>query len=281
MNKTLFFPLVVILLLLFACSDEHKEAHNAYLSAVKLYETGNYAEAKMAIDSVKILDPKAFNEIRAGMQLSRKVELAINKNIIKRIDSLMPMYKTELKRLLEGFDYVKDKKYQTEGILVYKNNPNKLSQSTSCLRIQVSEKGEMQLLSVYYGTYQLEHEAVKVSLSNGTYAMTNAIPHDRANNYRYKLNGNNIETVTYRELQMRPIADFIVAAGDKPIKVSYEGKRPFTYSLDKTTRKAILESYKLATLIKDIKSLEREDDITSRTIVILNRQINEHRKDSI
>lgn len=268
-------------MLLFSCSDENKEAREAYYRAVKLYENGNYAEAKSAIDSINVLGPKAFDEIRAGMQLSRKVELAINENNIKRIDSLMPMYKKEQERLLGEFDLVKNEEYQNEGVLVYKNNPNKFSQNTSCLRVQVTEKGEMQLLSVYCGAYLLQHESVKLSLADGTYAMTTSIPYDGANNYRYKLNGNNIETITYREPQMRPVADFVVAAADKPIKVSYEGKRPFTYSLDKTTRKAIIESYKLATVIKDIKSLEREDDISSRSIVVLNRQIEEHRKDSI
>lgn len=281
MNRILHFFIAVVAVVSVSCSGSNKDARNAYVKARTLYEAGRYDEAKVMIDSIKILGPKAFDEIRAGLQLSRMVELAINKEILKRVDSIMPIYRMEQDRLLGEFDFIRDEEYQTEGLLVYKNNPNKLSQEKSCLRIQVTEKGEMQLLSVYCGAYPLQHESVKVSLPDGTYAMTTAVPYDGASNYRYYIDGKNIETVTYSETKMRPVADFIVAAGDRAVTVSYEGKRPFSFKLDNVTRKAITESYKLSTVIKNIAALEREDVIASRAIVLLNRQIEEHKNDSI
>lgn len=273
--------IVAVVFFATSCSGGNKEAREAYMKAKALYEAGDYDNAKLMIDSIKILGPKAFDEIRAGIQLTRVIELAINKEILKRVDSIMPIYREEQERLLGEFDFIKDEEYQTEGLLVYKNNPNKLSQEKSCLRIQVTEKGEMQLLSVYCGAYPLQHESIKVSLPDGTYAMTTAVPYDGASNYRYYIDGRNIETITYSEPKMRRVADFIVAAENRPVTVSYEGKKPFSFKLDNTTRKAITESYKLATVIKNIASLEREDVIASRAIVVLNRQIEEHKNDSI
>lgn len=281
MNRILYFGIAAAVFLAVACSGGDREAREAYMKAKALYESGKYEEAKVMIDSIKILGPKAFDEIRAGIQLTRVIELAINKEILKRVDSIMPLYREEQERLLGEFDFIKDEEYQTEGLLVYRNNPDKLSQEKSCLRIQVTEKGEMQLLSVYCGAYPLQHESIRVSLPDGTYAMTSAVPYDGASNYRYYLDGKNIETITYSEPKMRPVADFIVAAGNRPVTVSYEGKKPFSFKLDNTTRRAITESYKLATVIKNIASLEREDVIASRAIVVLNRQIEEHKKDSI
>lgn len=281
MNRILYFLIVAVVFFATSCSGGNKEAREAYMKAKTLYEAGDYDNAKLMIDSIKILGPKAFDEIRAGIQLTRVIELAINKEILKRVDSIMPIYREEQERLLGEFDFIKDEEYQTEGLLVYKNNPNKLSQEKSCLRIQVTEKGEMQLLSVYCGAYPLQHESIKVSLPDGTYAMTTAVPYDGASNYRYYIDGRNIETITYSEPKMRRVADFIVAAENRPVTVSYEGKKPFSFKLDNTTRKAITESYKLATVIKNIASLEREDVIASRAIVVLNRQIEEHKNDSI
>lgn len=275
------FLAVAVTVFCVSCSGNDKEARSAYMKARALYESGQYDKAKSMIDSIEILGPKAFDEIRAGLQLSRVIERALNEEILKRVDSLMPIYREEQERLLGEFDLIKDDEYQTEGLLVYKNNPNKLSQEKSCLRIQVTEKGEMQLLSVYCGAYPLQHESVKVSLPDGTYAMTSAVPYDGASNYRYYIDGRNIETITYSEPKMRPVADFVVAAGNRPVTVSYEGKKPFSFKLDNATRKAITESYKLSTVIKNIAALEREDVIASRAIVVLNRQIEEHKNDSI
>ena len=126
------------------------------------------------------------------------------------------------------------------------------------MRIQVTEKGEMQLLSVYCGAYPLQHESIKVSLPDGTYAMTTAVPYDGASNYRYYIDGRNIETITYSESKMRRVADFIVAAENRPDSVSYEGKKPFSFRLDNTTRKAITESYKLAQVKNINESVDGE-----------------------
>lgn len=261
--------------------NNNKEARSLYFRATELYNQGNYFEAKALTDSIKIVNSTAFDEIRAGMQLSRKAELAINEKVLQDSDSLLKVLKEQTDKIIKDFDYIKDEEYQTTGELVYKHDPNRASQTKSCIRVSITENGELVMLSVYSGTAAIEHESVKFSTKDGTYLMTGVIPYDGANNYRYKINGVNVETITYKEPKTSDIAQFVIATEGAPIKVSYDGKKPLSYNMEKSTRKAIVESYKFAQIIKQIKKLERDATIASQTIAILKKQIEDHKQDSI
>ena len=51
--------------------------------------------------------------------------------------------------------------------------------------------------------------------------------------------------------------------------------------MEKSTRKAIIECYRLSELIKQTKKYQRDQAIASQTIVILKKQIEDHKGDSI
>ena len=172
-------------------------------------------------------------------------------------------------------------KYQEEGNYVFKKDRNAGSVNRSCLRIQVTEDGQMQLMSVYSGTTKLNHESVKVELPDGTFALTSVIPYDGANNYRFVNAGNTTEVVTYKGKQMRSVADLVYNSNGAKIKVSYEGKRPFSFIMDNNTREAISASYELALVMSEIKQLQREKAIATKTIEILKKQIADHEHDSL
>lgn len=279
--KNLFFGIFVAASMLLSSCDNNKEARNLYYKAKSLYEQGLYIEAKLVTDSIKIVNNTAFDEIRAGMQLSRKAELAINEIIANDADSLLKIYRAQVDEIIKDFELVKDEEYQTDGTLVYKHDPNRESQTKSCIRIYITEEGELVMLSVYCGSNAIQHESIKLTASDGTFAMSEVIPYDGARNYRYKINGQNIETITYNEPKTLGIAQFVIGTKGAPIKVSYDGKRPYSYTLEKSSRKAIVESYRFAKLIKEVKRLERDEAIASKTIVILRKQIEDHKGDSI
>lgn len=58
-----------------ACEDIEKKADKKLQAAREAFEQGNYSEAKILIDSIKILYPKAFETRRAGIGLMQEVEL--------------------------------------------------------------------------------------------------------------------------------------------------------------------------------------------------------------
>jgi hypothetical protein len=77
------------------------------------------------------------------------------------------------------------------------------------------------------------------------------------------------------------IAQFVIESKGAPITVTYDGKKPYSYTMEKSTRKAIVESYKLAEIIKLTKKFQRDQAIASQTIAILKKQIEDHKGDSI
>ena len=60
---------------LFSCEDVEKKAGEKLQAAREAFELGNYNEAKILIDSIKMLYPKAFETRRAGIGLMQEVEL--------------------------------------------------------------------------------------------------------------------------------------------------------------------------------------------------------------
>ena len=60
---------------LFSCSNVEKKAGEKLQTAREAFERGDYSEAKMQIDSIKILYPKAFEARREGIGLMQQVEL--------------------------------------------------------------------------------------------------------------------------------------------------------------------------------------------------------------
>ena len=91
MKRIFFISIIGLALFSGACSKKNNPAAEQYQKAEELYRQGDYARAKVAIDSIAKIDPRAFDEIRAGMQLMRRVDLSLNlscrkmKNIRKRV----------------------------------------------------------------------------------------------------------------------------------------------------------------------------------------------------
>ena len=74
MAKYLYFWICSCAIVLFSCGDNSNEANAQYEKARKLFENGQYANAKNAIDSIELLYPKAFKQIKAGMLLMCRVK---------------------------------------------------------------------------------------------------------------------------------------------------------------------------------------------------------------
>ena len=61
--------------MLFSCENVEKKALERLQTAREAFERGDFSEAKMQIDSIKILYPKAFETRREGISLMQQVEL--------------------------------------------------------------------------------------------------------------------------------------------------------------------------------------------------------------
>lgn len=260
---------------LVACSQKDNGAAQQYGKAELLYEQGQYTRSKEAIDSIGILYPKAFDEIKRGMQLMRKINLKEYGRNLAYADSMLQVGRAEVERLRADFYLEKDAQYQEEGNYIYKTEKNSPVVNRSYVRAQVSEQGEMMISSVYFGAAGLKHQSMRVEAPDGTYALTAVIPYDGARNYSFTNNGNTTEIVTYKGSQMMAVANLIYNTPGK-IKVSYEGKKPYSFYLDERSRRMINASYELAAALQGVKDFTREQAIASKTVEVLRRQIAEN-----
>ena len=69
------FLFICLCLACLACTDVEKQAAERLNMAQQAFAAGDYNEAKLQIDSIKILYPKAYNARKAGIGLMQEVEL--------------------------------------------------------------------------------------------------------------------------------------------------------------------------------------------------------------
>lgn len=242
-----------------SCSNEKKDA-NYYLSYAKTaYQEGKFSEAKLKIDSIKILFPKAFNEINEGFGLMQEIRFAENQRNIAYCDSILPLNYSLLKEMLTKFDYERDKQYQEFGNYIPKILP--LSRSISgrnTLRSGVGEKGTLYIESILKDA-KVQHHQIKVSLPTGEFAESNSVTSDGFN-YRFSTLDGSYEIVRYSGKDENGISEFIHTFSDKTVTVNFIGKRNITHQLTKTEKNAISQSYELSRLLTEIEHLKFEKE---------------------
>lgn len=273
MVKHLFFWICSCTILLSGCNNGSHDATAQYEKALKLFEAGQYEGARNAIDSIEQLYPKAFKQIRAGMLLMCRVKQKESERNLLYIDSLLKVKQAELEAAKKDFRFEKDAKYQTEGNFVYNKLPKQSAITHSQLKVLVTEYGQMQLASVYYGNTPLRHSSIRVTLPDKSKAETLAIGYDGANNYRFTDNGKYTEIVTYKDGQCSAVASLIADNTDKNITLTYLGGNRYTLTLDPLTREAVKATRNLYNLIRSVDDLDREYQLNVRTLELADKQV--------
>lgn len=258
-NKYICCSKLVLVALMFtitSCQSKTKNAKDYLNIAEKAYLSGNFESAKSNIDSIKLLYPKAFLEIREGFDLMQNVRRAENKRNIVFIDSMIDANYIQLKKLQTNFDFVRDQNYQEFGNYIPKLTPSSNSLEQNTLRSGVSEKGILFLESVLSGA-NLNHNKIKVSIPDGSYAETHTVTADGLN-YKFTTINKTYEIVRFIGNDENGVAEFIFTFQDTPITLTYIGKRNITQALTKAEKKAIGQSFELSNTLYEIEGLKFE-----------------------
>lgn len=251
-----------------SCQESNKEA-KAYLQNIReLYASKQYNLAKQKIDSIQILYPKAFEEIKEGLALLQDVRRAQDSEQIAFCDSMVAVLTVKTDSIKQGFILEKNKEYQETGRFVPKYLPS-TSLSGNFLRSGVDEEGGLYIESVYIGSQF--HNMVKVQTKDGIFAETLAVDDDGLN-FRFNNLGKQYEVIKFSKNDENGLAKFIYANNDKPLTVTLKGKNSLTYPLSNLSKKAISDSYQLSLLISQIDSLTNVKEISLARIEYLNQK---------
>ena len=250
------FVLIAIMLVAISCNSNKKKAKDYLYIAEQALEENNFEIAKTHIDSIKILFPKAFDDIRAGFDLMQDIRKAENRRNIAYIDSMINVTIDKFNEQRKNFDFVRDKNYQEFGNYIPKLTPSSSTLEQNTLRSGVSEKGVLYLESILSGL-NINHSKIKASTPDGSYAESLTVTADGLN-YKITTRNKTYEIVRFFGNDENGVADFIYTFQESPITINYIGRRSYSKTLSKNEKKAIAQAFELSKTILERQNLTFE-----------------------
>lgn len=268
LNKLIALPLFMTL---FSCNSDEKKAEELFQRAESSFATGDYSLAKLQIDSIRTLYPKAFEVRKAGIKLMQQVDLQEQQKTLVYLDSVMAVKQASLDSIRGNFVLEKDTAYQEVGNYFYPTQTVEKNIGRSFLRGQVNERGEMSITSIYCAGGKLHHRAVKVSVDD-LFAETPISP----DCYETTDLGKAIEKADYKLGADGGVIAFIKANQDKKrIRLEFIGDRNYKTTMQPNDIKAIAELSRLAQILSSIEAIKKEQNEANLKIRFVNRKIEE------
>lgn len=268
LNKLIALPLFMAL---FSCNSDEKKAEELFQRAESSFATGDYSLAKLQIDSIRTLYPKAFEVRKAGIKLMQQVDLQEQQKTLVYLDSVMAVKQASLDSIKGNFVLEKDTAYQEVGNYFYPTQTVEKNIGRSFLRGQVNERGEMSITSIYCAGGKLHHRAVKVSVDD-LFAETPISP----DCYESTDLGKAIEKADYKLGADGGVIAFIKANQDKKrIRLEFIGDRNYKTTMQPNDIKAIAELSRLAQILSSIEAIKKEQNEANLKIRFVNRKIEE------
>lgn len=255
-----------------SCGQEEKKANELLSRAESSFQSANYSEAKLLIDSIRNSYPKVFDVRRKAIMLKQQVELKEQQISLEYLDSMMAVKQLALDSIKSDYVLEKDTAYQEIGNYFYPSQVVEKNIGRTFLRANVNEKGEMSLTSIYCAGGSLNHTSVKVS-SKDAFAQTPASP----DVYVSSDLGRKIEKADYKLGADGGVIGFIIANRDaKSLKLEFIGDRTYRTLMYSPDIKAIVEVAKLAQILSSMEEIRKEQKEANLKIQFLNKKISEN-----
>ena len=270
MKKTGLSALLALSVLA-GCGDGGEKAAQLHLQkAEQALQMEQFSEAKLQIDSIKMLYPKAFEARKQGIKLMQQVDLKEQQKTLVYLDSMMVEKQAQLDAIKGNFVLEKDTAYQEIGNWFYPSQVVEKNVGRSFLRGQVNELGEMSLTSIYCAGGKLNHTSVKVGVGE-LFAET---PMTK-DSYTTTDLGRTIEKADYKVGEDGGVVGFIVANQDKNIQLTFIGDKTYRTAMQKNDRKAIAELSELAHILSGMEEIRKQQKEANLKIQFVTRKIEE------
>ena len=256
-------------LILSACGNGlEKKANEKLTAAQAAYERGDYEEAKLQIDSIKILYPKAFETRKAGQALMLDVETKAQQKALAYLDSALRAKTEEFDAIKDKFILEKDAEYQQTGNYLWPTQTIEKNMHRSYLRFQVNEQGNMSMTSIYCGASNIHHVGVKVIAPDGSFVET---PTSKDSYETTDLN-EKIEKADYKLGEDGNVIGFISHNKDLNLRVEYLGDRTYKTLMSPADRQAAAEVYGLAQILSAMQQIKKEQEAANLKIEFINKK---------
>lgn len=234
--------MLLILWAITACTPTvSNKAQNLLDSAISHYSNGQFATAKLLLDSIHSQYPKQVEVRKQALHVMHLIEQQELKRNIAYSDSLLPLLQASWDSMAQNFVLLDtllqpNKTYQHKTF--YRQSP------ATGLYCEVDKQGNLLLVSIYTGSV-LDHTHLKVQAQE-VYAQTDTVATSHVNNHRFSDLGVRWEYVTFAPNKHGDVPHFISMYANNNLKVTLFGKRPYTYYLPQQTAHAMAQSVKFA-----------------------------------
>lgn len=239
---------VLAALMFCACRQSDDVSARRYLDAARAsMENSDYVSAKMFIDSVKIVYPKAFEARKEGIRLLQKVEIAEADRTLAFQDSVIQVLVGQLENVKKDYVFEKNAEYQDLGIYSVASQAVEKNYARNFIRAQVDEKGRLTLVSNYNASSYIHHRSIKL-VSGDNYVESAASD----NFYEFKDLGVCYEKCNIAGDDNGNIASFVAINMEAPVEVILNGERTVRYKMTTADKKAVKDVYSLSLLLSSI-----------------------------
>jgi hypothetical protein len=153
------------------CAEDVEKLAQPYLTrAQQSYETRQFALAKLQIDSIKELYPKAFEARKQAQTLLLEVELAEARTSKHYTDSVLAEAQDKATTLAAALYLDKDTKYQDYGTYYAAHHRTEKNVGKNYLRPQANEKDGTFTITAYYRGKPIGAHTLRFAAPDGSYA---------------------------------------------------------------------------------------------------------------
>jgi len=251
----------VLFLLLTSCGSSSTQAERdieARFSLIDNLINENLLNvAKIELDSIHILHPRALDARRKARVLQDTVVVRENLRNLAFLDSLLPIRQHQADSIGRNFRFEKDERFQTVGNFVYRQLTIEQNFTRNYLRAFVDENADFLLVSHFTGSNRNNHTSVRASVGE-LFATTDTIPLSSPFNHAFTEGGTTWETITFRNETAGNLPAFIAQYPNERIRIELTGGRGAVYFLTEMDRRALAETYNFWVALRDVRMLERE-----------------------
>ena len=277
LSRISIFVLLIVLLVFPSCNSDRKQSERdiaARFSHIEdLIGKNLLNAAKIELDSIHILHPRAIDARRTARVLQDTILLRENRRTLAFCDSVLPIKRHEVDSIRRNFRLERDETYQTVGNFVHRSLRIEQNLNRNYLRAFVDENANFFLVSQFTGDNRINHTSVRVSVGD-IFTTTDTIPTSSPFNHSFNEGGTNWEMVTFRNEAAREVPVFIAQYADQRIRVALTGDRNAIFFLTDIDKRALADTYNLWVAMKDVVMLEREIERATAMIELINERHN-------
>ena len=261
--KTKTLILASLACLLAACAEDVERSAQEYLTrAQDLYAHKQYHTAKLQLDSIKVLYPKAFDTRKQAQALLLQVELAESEAGKAYVDSLLHDVSAKVAHLTAKLYLDKDVRYQEVGHYYASAHRIENNVSRSYLRPQVDERGACTIVAFYRGK-PIQAHTLRLTATDGTFVELKAA-------YEPYVSSDALGRTERTDFVVEPdnnVASFVALQQGKSVKATLVGESGnANIILAKADAQALQTVCELGAVLRSVSNLQAQSQELERRI---------------